>query len=491
MAGRVGQHLGNYRLLRLLGQGGFADVYLGEHLHLNTQAAIKVLHTHLTSHDIEPLRTEARTIARLVHPHIVRILDFDVEEDLPFLVMDYAPNGTLRKVHPTGTPLPLASIISYVHEVAAALQYAHGQGVIHRDIKPENLLLAGNHEVLLSDFGLAIIAQSARSQQIQETAGTIAYMAPEQLQGHPSSASDQYALGVMVYEWLSGAQPFHGSFVEIASQHLSASPPSLRTQVPRLPPAIEDVVMKALAKDPQHRFASIQAFAMALEEAWRADAPGQTHLVFSSPGPAAAGYRTSSIVDLPVQPTPLIGREQEVMTVQQLLCREDVRLLTLTGPGGVGKTRLGVRVAAELPGRFTDGVFFVALAPLSDPALVIPTIAQTLGLRGAVDRPALEHLTTYLQNKHLLLLLDNFEQVVSAAPQVADLLAPLHSSGLPDLAMLSQSAAVALFIQRTQAVKPDFQMTATERDRSWMRWPHSSTRASCSRSSRREMSRAW
>ncbi len=491
MAGRVGQHLGNYRLLRLLGQGGFADVYLGEHLHLNTQAAIKVLHTHLTSHDIEPLRTEARTIARLVHPHIVRILDFDVEEDLPFLVMDYAPNGTLRKVHPTGTPLPLASIISYVHEVAAALQYAHGQGVIHRDIKPENLLLAGNHEVLLSDFGLAIIAQSARSQQIQETAGTIAYMAPEQLQGHPSSASDQYALGVMVYEWLSGAQPFHGSFVEIASQHLSASPPSLRTQVPRLPPAIEDVVMKALAKDPQHRFASIQAFAMALEEAWRADAPGQTHLVFSSPGPAAAGYRTSSIVDLPVQPTPLIGREQEVMTVQQLLCREDVRLLTLTGPGGVGKTRLGVRVAAELPGRFTDGVFFVALAPLSDPALVIPTIAQTLGLRGAVDRPALEHLTTYLQNKHLLLLLDNFEQVVSAAPQVADLLtacpqlkllvtsreilhvrtehefavpplalpAPLHSSGLPDLAMLSQSAAVALFIQRTQAVKPDFQMT--------------------------------
>ena len=99
MAGRVGQHLGNYRLLRLLGQGGFADVYLGEHLHLNTQAAIKVLHTHLTSHDIEPFRREARTIARLVHPHIVRILDFNVEEDLPFLVMDYAPNGTLRKAH--------------------------------------------------------------------------------------------------------------------------------------------------------------------------------------------------------------------------------------------------------------------------------------------------------------------------------------------------------------------------------------------------------
>src|SRR5437588_7564524 len=144
-----GQHLGNYRLLRLLGQGGFADVYLGEHLHLNTQAAIKVLHTHLTSQDIEPFRTEARTIARLVHPHIVRILDFDVEEGVPFLVMDYAPNGTLRKLYPTGTPLPFANIILYVKEIAAALQYAHEQGLIHRDIKPENLLLGRNHEVLL------------------------------------------------------------------------------------------------------------------------------------------------------------------------------------------------------------------------------------------------------------------------------------------------------------------------------------------------------
>ncbi len=260
MADRVGQHLGNYRLLRLLGQGGFADVYLGEHLHLNTRAAIKVLHTHLTSQDIELFRTEARTIARLVHPHIVRILDFDVQEDLPFLVMDYAPKGTLRKHHPPGAPLPLVGIISYVQEVAAALQYAHAQGLIHRDIKPENLLLAGNHEVLLSDFGLAIIAQSARSQQIQETAGTIAYMAPEQLQGHPRPASDQYALGILVYEWLSGAHPFHGSFVEIASQHLSVSPPSLRTRLPTLPPAVEDVVMRALAKDPEARFASVQTF---------------------------------------------------------------------------------------------------------------------------------------------------------------------------------------------------------------------------------------
>ena len=320
MADRVGQHLGNYRLLRLLGQGGFADVYLGEHLHLNTQAAIKVLHTHLTSQDIELFRTEARTIARLVHPHIVRILDFDVQEDLPFLVMDYAPRGTLRKHHPPGAPLPLVDIISYVQEVAAALQYAHAQGLIHRDIKPENLLLGGNHEVLLSDFGLAIIAQSARSQKLQETAGTIAYMAPEQLQGHPRPASDQYALGILVYEWLSGAHPFHGSFVEIASQHLSVSPPSLRTRLPTLPPAVEDVVMRALAKDPEARFASVQTFAMALEEAWRADASGRTRPALSSPGLAAADHRMPSRLDLPWGTVTLLftGIEESTRLLQQL-----------------------------------------------------------------------------------------------------------------------------------------------------------------------------
>src|SRR5436190_23527608 len=109
MSDRVGQQLGNYRLLHLIGLGSFADVYLGEHLHLNTQAAIKVLHTQLTSEESEKLRTEARTMARLAHPHIVRVLDFDVEDGIPFLIMEYAPNGTLRQRHPKGTRVPLAT----------------------------------------------------------------------------------------------------------------------------------------------------------------------------------------------------------------------------------------------------------------------------------------------------------------------------------------------------------------------------------------------
>src|SRR5947209_3126968 len=138
MAYRLGQQLGNYQLIRLLGEGGFSEVYLGEHIHLNTHAAIKVLHTRLVSNDIENFRNEARTLAHLAHPHIVRVLEFGVEGAVPFLVMDYAPNGSLRHRHLKGVPLPLSTVVSYVKQVASALQYAHNHKLIHRDIKPEN-----------------------------------------------------------------------------------------------------------------------------------------------------------------------------------------------------------------------------------------------------------------------------------------------------------------------------------------------------------------
>jgi predicted ATPase/serine/threonine protein kinase/DNA-binding CsgD family transcriptional regulator len=676
MADRVGQQLGNYRLLHLIGRGSIADVYLGEHLHLNTQVAIKVLHTYVTSENSEQIRTEARMVARLVYPHIVRVLDLVIEDGIPFLVMEYAPNGNLRERHPKGTRVPLDAVVSYARQVAEALHYIHQQKLIHRNIKPENMVLGRNNEVLLSDFGVAIIVQSTRSQPTIEAAGTVTYMAPEQLTGKPRPASDQYALGAVVYEWLSGEPPFSGSIREIANQHLSAPPPPLHTRIPAISPAIEQVVLKALAKDPEQRFEHVQAFALALEEAFHAESPRRTPFAPSSepstgsgqerPSPRSLptgtvtllftdiegstrllqqlgdryasvlgewrhllratfqewnghevdtqgdsffvafaratdaalavveaqraltahpwpegvvvrvrmglhtgepaltpeGYvgldmhraarimsaahggqvllsqTTANLVEqdlpddlslrdlgehrlkdlgrprrlfqlvisdlpadfpplrtlgtypnnLPMQYTPFIGREQELAAVQQLLLRGDVRLVTLTGPGGTGKTRLGLQVAAELSDSFAGGVFFVNLAPINDPVLVVPTIAETIGIREGAGQSLLERLKEDLRPKQMLLLLDNFEQVVSAAAQVLDLLTAcprlkvlvtsrevLHVQAeheflvpplplpdpkrLPDIATLSHNAAVALFIQRAQMVKPDFLLT--------------------------------
>jgi len=271
MNDRIGQQLGNYSLISLLGRGGFADVYLGEHMYLKTQAAIKVLQTRVTGHnDLEGFLQEAQNIARLIHPHIVRVLDFGVEENTPFLVMDYAPNGTLRQLHPKGTQLPLTTLVSYVKQVAKALQYAHEEKLIHRDVKPENILLGRRNELLLSDFGIALIAQSSRYQSTQDVIGTVAYMSPEQIQGKPRIASDQYSLAIVAYEWICGDRPFHGSFTELCTQHMFASPPALREKIPALSPAVEQVIAIALTKDPKQRFASIEAFALVLQLELRA-----------------------------------------------------------------------------------------------------------------------------------------------------------------------------------------------------------------------------
>jgi serine/threonine protein kinase len=271
MADRIGQQLDKYRITRLLGRGGFADVYLGEHIYLKTPAAIKILQTRLSgSDDLESFLKEARFIAQLSHPHIVRVLDFGVSEETPFLVMEYAPNGTLRERHPSGTVLPLTTVISYIKQVADALQYAHSEKLVHRDIKPENMLVGRRNDVLLSDFGIALIAQSSRYQSTQDVTGTIAYMSPEQIQGKPRPVSDQYALGIVVYEWLCGDRPFHGSFTELCAQHMFASPPPLREKISTISQDVEHVVMTALAKDPKQRFGSTQAFANALEQASQA-----------------------------------------------------------------------------------------------------------------------------------------------------------------------------------------------------------------------------
>jgi eukaryotic-like serine/threonine-protein kinase len=302
MADYTGKQLGNYRLVRWLGRGASAEVYLGEHVHLGTFAAIKVLSGLVEGYRSDDFRGEAQIVAHMRHPHIVRVLDFGVESNLPFLVMDYVPNGTLRQRYPPGTILPLFTIVSYTKQIAEALQYAHDHKITHRDVKPENMLLDINDQVLLSDFGISAIEPTTRSlptlnHASTEQAGTPIYMAPEQIQGNPRFASDQYALAVVVYEWICGARPFSGDLLAVIYQHVHAQPPSLRETLPTISPGIEQVILKALAKDPQQRYRTILDFANALEEAVQMD----VGLTFLRPLPAVS-LPPPPMAAAPIQP---------------------------------------------------------------------------------------------------------------------------------------------------------------------------------------------
>jgi serine/threonine protein kinase len=237
---------------------------------------VKLLHAHLSSEGVQAFQREAQVIADLAHPHIVRILDFDVQNGRPFLVLDYAPGGSLRQLHPRGSRVPPQRVVEYVRQIADALSYAHEQKLIHRDVKPENMLLGQMNEVLLSDFGIVAIAHSTSSMSTQASMGTLPYMAPEQIQGKPRPASDQYALAITVYQWLSGTLPFQGSSVEIIAQHLGVAAASLRTHIPEISQEVDQVVLKALAKAPEERFATVQDFAAALELAVTGPLPQPT-----------------------------------------------------------------------------------------------------------------------------------------------------------------------------------------------------------------------
>ncbi len=305
----LGKKLGNYQMKRLIGHGGFADVYLGEHIYLRTQAAIKVLYARVEQdqNSIQYFLTEAQTIARLAHPHIIRVLEFGIEQGTPYLVMEFAPHGTLRQHLPRQVPLSISMAIYYAKQVASALQYAHANHLIHRDVKPENFLLGAGYEVLLGDFGISSLAHSSKSLSTQEVAGTISYMAPEQIQGKPRQASDQYALGIVMYEWLTGRYPFTGSFMEIATQHMFTEPPPPRSLDPTIPPAVEEAVLIALSKKPEERFLSVEAFARALEQAALPSlSPGEIALLRQQPGSPEMRdflYKTLNVATLMAVPT--------------------------------------------------------------------------------------------------------------------------------------------------------------------------------------------
>ncbi len=217
---------------------------------------------------IQCFEDEVKILTDLSHPHIIRVFEFNTDNSSPYLVMEFAPNGSVNNIHRQGTTLPLVTVLIYAKQLASALQYIHDKGIIHRDIKPHNILISKNNKLLLGGWGIAC---SYRLDDYKPmVVGTPIYMSPELLNDKRLPASDQYSLAVVIYEWLCGNVPFQSKaneFVEIALQILHKTPPSLREKNPAIPHEVEEVVMKALAKDPEKRYESIQDFAEALEEA--------------------------------------------------------------------------------------------------------------------------------------------------------------------------------------------------------------------------------
>jgi predicted ATPase len=525
----LGRTISHYRVLGKLGSGGMGVVYEAEDLRLGRRVALKFLPGSL-AHDqrtLQRFEREARVASSLNHPNICTIYEVEEYDHQPVIVMELLEGKSLKERIREG-PISTDELLDFGIQASEALEAAHTKGIIHRDIKPGNIFVIGRVRVKILDFGLAKVRPSHFAEDQSETdlltadgiiPGTTSYMSPEQVRGEEIDArSDLFSLGVVLYEMATGKRPFAGkNRVVTMNAILNAQPTAASKVNPSLPAALDKIIARALEKDRERRFQHAADIGSQLRrlkgETQKAPAVlAPDALAGPQARPAGYGFgrylarELGAIRDrfsekpiepvvalptnLPVQRTGFVGREKEVAVVKELLLRPDVRLVTVTGPGGIGKTRLAVQVASGLLARFPGGTHFVSLSALSDPDLIASVIVQTLGIREAAGRSPLEILKEHLQDSlrsQTLLLLDNFEQLVQAAPTVAELLAvgrnlkilvtsraalhvygeyefPVPALALPDshsmppVEVLSQYPAVALFVQRAVAARPDFEL---------------------------------
>jgi predicted ATPase/serine/threonine protein kinase len=523
----VGQTVAHYKVLGQLGSGGMGVVYEAEDIRLGRRVALKFLPEKLVCDErvLRRFEREARAASSLNHPNICTIYEVEQHDHQPVIVMELLEGMSLKQRIQEG-PISTDELLDFGIQASDALAAAHAKGIIHRDIKPGNMFIVGHGQMKILDFGLAkVCGPHLAEDQPEEEAltlegvipGTTSYMSPEQVRGEEiDHRSDLFSLGVVLYEMATGRKPFVGkNRVLLMDAILNAKPASASKVNSSLPAALETIIARTLEKKRDQRF---QRAADIYSELKRLK--GDTGKAVTSVANAAPVMSNSRPVqniftrylarelaairdrfwekpikqaetlpvNLPVQRTGFVGREKEMAAVKELLLRQDVRLVTITGPGGIGKTRLAVQVASGLVERF-PATYFVPLSSLSDPVLVASTILQTLGIREAGGQSALEILKRNLKDssRALLFLLDNFEHLVQAAPTVADLLAscpnlrimvtsraalhvygeyefPVPPLALPDsrskpsVEVLSRCPAVALFVQRARAVKPDFEL---------------------------------
>jgi non-specific serine/threonine protein kinase len=470
-----GAEVAGYRVLSELGRGGMGLVYEAEHVRLGRKAALKLLTPDLAadSNVRDRFVQESRLIAAIDHPNIIPIYDAGEIGETLYIAMRLVGGGDLAKLIGRERTLGVERTVALVEQAAAALDAAHARGMVHRDVKPANVLLddAASDRAFLTDFGVAKLTGGARETKAGMFIGSVDYASPEQIQGGEiAPAVDVYALGCVLFECLTGRRPYRkNTNVAILFGHLRDPPPRVTDERDELPKAIDEVVATALAKDPAERYGSCGELAAAARAALVGEAAAARALrqrVSTKPG--------SERAPLPTPATELVGRESELEAVRALLADPEVQLVTLTGPGGTGKTRLALAAAAATADEFPGGALLVELETLADAGLVLAAIAERLG---ASDADA-ESLAGQLAEERPLLVLDNFEHVLPAAPQIASLVAApgakvLVTSRAPlrvraerehPVPPLEPSAAVRLFQERAREARPGFEPSGADAD---------------------------
>lgn len=396
-----------YIVERVLGRGGMATVYLARDRKHSRPVAIKVLHPDLSAGlDADRFLFEISVAAGLTHPNILPLYDSGSFGSTLFYIMPFVDGESLRERLVKDSRLSVEDAVRIGSDVANALDYAHRKGVVHRDIKPENVLLVDGHAVI-ADFGIArAIRDTARATPdalltlAGVVIGTPAYMSPEQSLGveEIDGRSDIYSLGCLCYEMLVGQQPFPGDSAQaIIMRHITAPAPAASATREDVPEGLDRAILRAMEKEPASRFASAVDFASSMRA-----------------GSSAMRIRPDSARGrMPLPATSMVGREAESIALAQLV--REHRLVTLMGPGGVGKTRLAIDVASQLAAERRDGVLFVRLAGVTSVDVLIPTLADALGLTLAPGLPPLDTLLDVLRNRDTVIVLDNFEQIVDAA----------------------------------------------------------------------------
>ena len=493
----VGSRIGPYLIEGELGRGGMGRVFVCDHVNLRRKAALKVLAPALAGDATfrERFIRESQLVAAIEHPNMIPIYDAGEAEALLFIAMRFVDGRDLKAVIAENGGLRVTEALEIVGQAAAALDAAHARDIVHRDVKPANILLdEPTGRIFLTDFG---VAGEARGSADEEglIVGTIDYASPEQIQGKPTGvATDVYALGGVLYEAITGERPYPKE-TEIATiyAHLRDDPPRVTDKRPDVPAALDLVVASALAKDEADRFPScgdlVAAARAALEPARTVTGPAPRVLEVT---PEVSLRRDG--IPLPAPASPLVGRERELAEVTATLRRDDVRLLTLTGPGGTGKTTLGIQASADVIDVFDGRVYFASLTAINDPALVVSAVASALGVEEArsegsptqeTEARLLEVIRAQLGSEPVLLVLDNFEHLLPAARLISELLAttaalkllvtsrsllrvrdeheivvrPLElpePGTVADVDALRSNPAIALFVARAAAVRPGF-----------------------------------